>query len=192
MAPLTSIEWIIRLGKWLENKEVNMKKEKTIRELINELQKDVKIVARARFNKVTRLKRQSQLALIAISFLSFTLIIASISTELYCISAIKIPYTKYEMSIWFFSILSSIFILTISIFISKNQYDLQISRLYASAVQINRIVRNLELVGTYTDDKLESEYQKKLDEYNHILDNDHVNHDTIDYLSVKPLQCEWE
>lgn len=192
MAPLTSIEWIIRLGKWLENKEVNMKKEKTIRELINELQKDVKIVARARFNKVTRLKRQSQLALIAISFLSFTLIIASISTELYCISAIKIPYTKYEMSIWFFSILSSIFILTISIFISKNQYDLQISRLYASAVQINRIVRNLELVGTYTDDKLESEYQKKLDEYNHILDNDHVNHDTIDYLSVKPLQCGWE
>ena len=169
-----------------------MKKEKTIRELINELQKDVKIVARARFNKVTRLKRQSQLALIAISFLSFTLIIASISTELYCISAIKIPYTKYEMSIWFFSILSSIFILTISIFISKNQYDLQISRLYASAVQINRIVRNLELVGTYTDDKLESEYQKKLDEYNHILDNDHVNHDTIDYLSVKPLQCGWE
>ena len=96
------------------------------------------------------------------------------------------------MSIWFFSILSSIFILTISIFISKNQYDLQISRLYASAVQINRIVRNLELVGTYTDDKLESEYQKKLDEYNHILDNDHVNHDTIDYLSVKPLQCGWE
>ncbi|UNM97120.1 SLATT domain-containing protein [Ignatzschineria rhizosphaerae] len=169
-----------------------MKKEKTIRELIHELQKDVKIVASARFNKVTRLKRQSQLALIAISFLSFTLIIASIATELYHISAIKIPSTKYEMSIWFFSILSSIFILAISIFISKNQYDLQISRLYASAVQINKIVRDLELIEIYTDDKLEMEYQKKLNEYNHILDSDHINHDTIDYYTVKPLKYRCE
>lgn len=192
MAPLINIVWIILLGKWLENKEVNMKKEKTIRELINELQKDVKIVARARFNKVTRLKRQSQLALIAISFLSFTLIIASIAAELYCISAIKIPYTKYDMSIWFFSILSSIFILTISVFISKNQYDLQISRLYASAVQINKIVRDLELIGTYTEDKLKPKYQEKLDEYNRILDTDHINHDTIDYLTVKPVKCKCE
>ena len=165
--------------------------EKSITNLIDDLQKDVKIVAVARFNKVKRLERQSKLALIAISFLSFTLIVASLVSEFYKIDHLQVPFLNYELNIWFFSLLSSIFILVISVFISKNQYDLQISKLYASAVKINKLVRELEYLRCLcnTDEKkVRKKYTKILNEYNRILDGDHTNHDNIDYITAKKFK----
>ncbi len=158
-----------------------------ISKLIEDLKKDTKIVAIARFNKVQRLKNQSNFSLLSISFLSFVLIIISILEQKLGIKDIAIPLTYYTFPSWYFSIISSIFILTISVYIAKNQYEIQISRLYASAVKINTISRALEALLSYSlsDIDLSSKHNALLKEYNEVLDGDHINHDTIDYMVAK-------
>ncbi|MBG3081025.1 SLATT domain-containing protein [Proteus mirabilis] len=158
-----------------------------ISKLIEELKKDTKVVATARFNKVQRLKNQSNFSLLSISFLSFVLIIISIIEQKMDIKNITIPLIHYPLPFWYFSIISSIFILAISVYISKNQYEIQISRLYASAVKINTISRALEATLSYSlsNADLSNKHTELLKNYNEVLDEDHINHDTIDYMIVK-------
>lgn len=158
-----------------------------ISNLIEELKKDTKVVATARFNKVQRLKNQSNFSLLSISFLSFVLIIISILEQKSNIIHITIPLIHYTFPSWYFSIISSIFILAISVYIAKNQYEVQISRLYSSAVKINTISRALEATLSYSlsNADLSNKHTELLKNYNEVLDEDHINHDTIDYMVIK-------
>lgn len=164
------------------NKEV-----KNISTLIESLRKDTKTVAISRFNKVQRLKNQSNFSLLSISLLSFILIIISIIEQKLDIKNITIPLINQTFPSWYFSIISSIFILTISVYIAKNQYEIQISRLYASAVKINTISRELESTLHYSlsNSDLSKKHAELLKNYNDVLDEDHINHDTIDYMIAK-------
>lgn len=164
-----------------------------IKGLIKNLKKDTKIVASARFNKVRRLQNQSNFSLLSISLLSFILIIISIVEQKLGIKDICIPFIGVIIPMWYFSIISSIFILVISVYITKNQYEIHISRLYASAVKINKIYRELEKIEQCSlyDVSLCEKYSKILDDYNNVLDEDHINHDTIDYIVAKKSDGEW-
>ncbi len=150
---------------------------------IGELEKDSKIVAHARFNKVKRLRRQSAWSLFSISILSFTLIIAAILERTNNISELNLFI--FSLPIWYFSISSSIFILVISVSITKSQHDVQINHLYSSGCYLIEISRELGALQVNDPNHDTHDYKELLKRYNKIIQSNDINHDEVDYRIAK-------
>ncbi|HBH7054389.1 TPA: SLATT domain-containing protein [Morganella morganii] len=153
-----------------------------ITELLQNLHRDTKIVAHARFNKSKRLTRQAWWSLFSISFMSISLILITLyertTTDLTPIDLFN------GFPNWFISISLSIIILVISITISSAKLDIKSKRLHDSAIRINKISREIEL-NTCNQNSTLDKYKKLLKKYNHIIQNDTINHDEIDFLIAK-------
>ncbi|HCD1131327.1 TPA: SLATT domain-containing protein [Morganella morganii] len=154
----------------------------TITELLQNLHRDTKIVAHARFNKSKRLARQAWWSLFSISFMSISLILITLYER---ITTAPPPIDLFDgFPNWFISISLSIIILAISITISSAKLDMKSKRLHDSAIRINKISREIEL-NTCNQSPTPDEYKKLLKKYNNIIQNNTINHDEMDFLIAK-------
>lgn len=151
--------------------------------MLKDLSKDVKIVAYARFNKVRRLRRKNSFSLISISLISLLLIVISLSENVFNVDEIK-PILFLEVCIdsWFFSVLSSIAVLVMSIAISSAKYESQAEKLYESAMRLNSLRRDIEFGMAQSVVFSLTYYNNK---YQSILLENSVNHDELDWRIAK-------
>jgi len=151
--------------------------------MLNNLAKDIKIVAYARFNKSKRLKKKSQLSLLSISLISLILILLSLSEKFFEIKTINfILFSDFSAPAWLFSVFSSITILAMSIAISSAQYDSDIEKLNNSALRLNALSRTIDFDTSGLTVYRASYYNNQ---YQAILLENTVNHDDLDYNYAK-------
>jgi hypothetical protein len=106
--------------------------------------RDIKIVAYARFNASADLERKEKFSILCITLLSFSLIVLSIANNNEGLE--KIGYSWFNpVSVWLYSLITSIFILVLSVAISARAYGSKSKELYYSALKINEIVRSFEM-----------------------------------------------
>ncbi len=147
------------------------------------LAKDTKIVAAARFNKARRLKKKSWWSLFSISSLSMALIFITIFEKTNKIKEVT-PFLLFDLKLetWVVTIMASIIILAISIGISAEKVDVQYEKITESAININRISR--EISGDISNNS-KRPYSYFLMQYNKIIELNTINHDLIDYIIAK-------
>ncbi|RZM80204.1 hypothetical protein C3B51_12995 [Pseudoalteromonas rubra] len=149
------------------------------------LEKDVKIVASARFNCSKRLNKKTWWSLFSISAISISLILLTICENYYGIKSIEpLLFIQITLPGWIFTTLSSVIILALSIAISSARLDVQYEKIYDSALKLNKLAREIQ-VDIQSEDS--ASYGEIVDRYNKILIENPVNHKDIDYHIAK---CE--
>ncbi|EGQ9099426.1 MULTISPECIES: SLATT domain-containing protein [Vibrio harveyi group] len=151
--------------------------------LLDKLEKDVKIVANARFNCSKRLDKKTWWALFSISAVSIALILLTICENYYGITSIEpLLFVQVALPSWIFTTLSSVIVLALSIAISSARLDVQHEKIYDSALKLNKMSREI-----HTDSQSENPtaYYKVVEKYNKVLLENPVNHEDIDYHIAK-------
>lgn len=159
--------------------------------------KDIKIVAYARFNASRRLAFREYIGLLAISVASFNLIVLTISEKFYHISNIFLPVIGINISVWYFSTISSILILVISVALSSMKLSSSSQALYSSGLKLNEVVRKGTLY-VKSDKKKFDALAEITDDYISILKEIQINHEDFDQKiakgdvnKIKPVWGYW-
>lgn len=151
--------------------------------LFESLFKDTKIVAHARFNKARRLSKRTWWSLFSISTLSIVLILLTIFEKTNNVRTVH-PFFISEISIenWIFTVVTSLITLALSISLSAARLDVEVEKLNDSAIRINKISREIEAHKTSSS---YYDYLRLLKEYNDVILDNRVNHDTVDFIIAK-------
>ncbi len=151
--------------------------------LFNNLHKDTKIVANARFNNSKRLAKKTWWSLFSISALSIALILITITENTTGLRFVEpILFLDISLASWIFTTFSSIIILALSIAISSARLDVQYEKMHDSAIRINNISR---LIEARKEQGQHSLYSFSLNEYQSIISENKVNHEDIDFSIAK-------
>lgn len=163
----------------LQLKHANSMSEK----LFNNLHKDTKIVANARFNNSKRLAKKTWWSLFSISALSIALILITITENTTGLRFVEpILFLDISLASWIFTTFSSIIILALSIALSSARLDVQYEKMHDSAIRINNISRLIEARKEQGQHNL---YSFSLKEYQSIISENKVNHEDIDFYIAK-------
>lgn len=163
----------------LQLKHANSMSEK----LFNNLHKDTKIVANARFNNSKRLAKKTWWSLFSISALSIALILITITENTTGLRFVEpILFIDISLASWIFTTFSSIIILALSIALSSARLDVQYEKMHDSAIRINNISRLIEARKEQGQYNL---YSLSLNEYQSIISENKVNHEDIDFSIAK-------
>ena len=133
----------------------------------------------SRYNAHRRLQKKHDLSISSIAFLSsYVLIINSLKFAKF----LEINQIQSDF-ITFFSIVVSIFILTLSLLDTSKDYKMRSDKLYMSAVEIDTLYNELEYILSSGASKKEKE--KKVHQisvnYSKVLQLYQVNHETQDF-----------
>ncbi|MFL0813216.1 SLATT domain-containing protein [Vibrio parahaemolyticus] len=151
--------------------------------LFNNLHKDTKIVANARFNNSKRLAKKTWWSLFSISALSIALILITITENTTGLRFVEpILFMDISLASWIFTTFSSIIILALSIALSSARLDVQYEKMHDSAIRINNISRLIEARKEQGQHNL---YSFSLNEYQSIISENKVNHEDIDFSIAK-------
>ncbi|OBU30512.1 SLATT domain-containing protein [Photobacterium phosphoreum] len=151
--------------------------------LFESLHKDTKIIANARFNNSKRLAKQTWWSLFSISAISITLILLTICENTSGLKFVEpILFSDLILRSWIFTTLSSIIILSLSIAISSARLDVQYEKMHDSAININRVSKQIEARKESNQNSL---YLQSLNEYQKIISENPINHEDIDFLIAK-------
>ncbi len=151
--------------------------------LFNNLHKDTKIVANARFNNSKRLAKKTWWSLFSISALSIALILITITENTTGLRFVEpILFLDISLASWIFTTFSSIIILALSIALSSARLDVQYEKMHDSAIRINNISRLIEARKEQGQHNL---YSFSLKEYQSIISENKVNHEDIDFYIAK-------
>ncbi|MEZ8585316.1 SLATT domain-containing protein [Vibrio cyclitrophicus] len=147
------------------------------------LENDVRIVASARFNCSKRLNKKTWWSLFSISAISISLILLTICENYYGITSIE-PLLLIQVTLpsWIFTTLSSVIILALSIGISSARLDVQYEKIYDSALNLNKLSREIQ-VNMQREDS--ASYGEVVDRYNKLLIENPANHEDIDHQIAK-------
>lgn len=151
--------------------------------LFESLFKDTKIVAYARFNKARRLSKRTWWSLFSISTLSIVLILLTIFEQTNSVRTVH-PFFIPEISIknWIFTVVTSLITLTLSISLAAARLDVEVEKLNDSAIRINKISREIE---AHKSRSSYDDYLRLVKEYNDVILDNRVNHDTVDFIIAK-------
>lgn len=153
------------------------------KDLYEELKKDTKIVATARFNMSKRLEKKTWWSLFSISSLSISLILITICENTHNVKTLKpILGSNVTLESWIVTVLASIIILALSIGLSAAKHEVKLEKLNDSAIKINRISREIEAI---LDSVPLRPFKDTLIEYQNVLSENRVNHEDIDYSIAK-------
>lgn len=151
--------------------------------LFENLYKDTKIIANARFNNSKRLSKQTWWSLFSISAISITLILLTICENTSDLKFVEpILFSNLILRSWIFTTLSSIIILSLSIAISSARLDVKYEKMHDSAININRVSKQIEARKESNQNSL---YLHSLNEYQKIISENPINHEDIDFLIAK-------
>lgn len=147
-----------------------------------ELSKDAKIVAYARFNKSKRLARKSWWSFFSITSLSVALILIAICDTKGQMDSITLVLINLAIPTWVLTTASSIVLLIISVAISLAKWDVENDKLNSSAIEINNLSRTIYSNKDSCDQFI---YKALLYKYQEIIQSNQVNHDELDYYVAK-------
>jgi len=149
--------------------------------LFNRIERRVWITRGARFNAARRLSNKQYWSIASISFLSvYGISIPIIQSNLVSEDCLEIQGIYSAISI-----ISSVFILVLSLLEGSKNYQVRSERLHKSALHLSCICRELEILrfgANNTEDILLHALAKISNKYENIVSDCQENHESEDYI----------